>query len=153
MDNWRTVNITGTMTEEDATALREYLGYSYDRDDPAMERFGPLSFSREKPSLCGLNRWPAAKVSAIGNIAERDYSPRDVARHLRKLVTIAPSMNLVIHCGGDWESARCIATIRVANGLVVMMKQPEVAQIDGISDEQATMNVIRAISGGYDGSS
>jgi hypothetical protein len=149
MGNWRTVNITGTMTEDDASALRGYLGYNYEAGDPAMSRFGPLSFSREKPSLCGLNDWPAPVVNRNGNLAERDYDPQDVVIHLRELIVIAPSMQLVIHCGGEYESLNCVATIRAGNGLVCRMKQPEVRQIHGIDDEQATRNLIRALSGGY----
>lgn len=149
MGNWRTVNITGTMTEADAAALREYLGYTYEDGDSAWARFGPLSFCRGKPSLCGINRWPAAKIDVIGNLAERDYDPDDVVKHLRELIRIAPSMSLVIHCGDDYESLNCIATIRVGEGLVCRMKQPEVQQVKSISDEQATVNLIQALSGNY----
>ena len=106
MGNWRTVNITGTMTAADASALRARLAYTYERGDPGMDNFGPLSFSIESPGLCGLGDWPAGQVSRCGNLAERDYSPEDVAEELRKLVHIAPSMLLKVHCGGDWGVGR-----------------------------------------------
>jgi hypothetical protein len=147
--NWRTVNIAGTMTGGDAAHLRAYLGYSFRvRDDPAMSRFGPLSFSRDQPSLCGLNDWPNQAVSRAGNLAERGYDPDDVAQHLRELVTVAGSMMLAVHCGGDYEALDCVATIRVGEGLVAVGK-PEVERIREMGDEQAAMNAIRALSGGY----
>ena len=149
MGNWRTVNMTGTMTGADAAALREYLGYSFRvRDDPAMNRFGPLSFSRDQPSLCGINDWPAPEVNRTGNLAERGYDVDDVADELRKLTAVARSMMLVVHCGGDYESLDCVATIRVGEGLVAVGK-PEVEKLAGIDDDQALANMFRALSGGY----
>lgn len=149
MGNWRTVNMTGSMSERDAQALREYLGYrSYrfrDREDPALARFGPLSFCRDQPSLYGINDWPAAQVSAIGNLAERDYSPQDVAEHLRELLDVAGSMMMTVHCGGDYESTQCVATIRTGKGLVVI-SDPEVERVEPVSDWQALANLARALS-------
>lgn len=148
MGNWRTVNLSGTMSERDAEALREWLGYSFRvRDDPAAGRFGPLSFSRDQPSICGLNDWPAPVMSRAGNLAERDYDVEDVADCLRGLVEVAPSMLLVIHCGGDWEGLDCVATIRVGEGLVAVGR-PEVEKIAKIGDDQALLNMLRAIAGG-----
>jgi len=149
MGNWRTVNLSGTMSARDASALRDWLGYSYRvRDDPAMHRFGPLSFSRDQPSICGLNDWPAPVMNRAGNLAERDYDVDDVAECLRSLVEVAPSMLLVVHCGGDWESLDCVATIRVGEGLVAVGK-PEVERIAEMGDAQATVNMLRALTGGY----
>lgn len=140
MGNWRLVNVTGTMSARDVAALREYLGYSFSvRDDPAWDRFGPLSFDRDKPSPCGLNAWPAERVNACGNLAERDYSAEDVAEELRKLVHVAPSMLLKVHCGGDWESTECVATISAGEGLVAVGK-PEVATLQSPSDAQMLGN-------------
>lgn len=137
------------MTAQDAEALREYLGYSFRaRNDPAREHFGPLSYCREQPSLCGLNDWPAPVVNRAGNLAERDYDVDDVAEELRKLVAVAPSMLLTVHCGGERESTDCIATIRGGEGLVVVGK-PEVKTIKAMGDGQATLNMLRALSGGY----
>lgn len=149
MGNWRTVNMTGTMTEQDAAALREYLGYSFRTgNNPEMDRFGPLSFNRDQPSLCGINDWPAPTVNRAGNLAERGYDVEDVADELRKLVALAGSMLLTVHCGGDYESLDCTATIRVGEGLVAVGK-PEVEKLAGIDDDQAVANMFRALSGGY----
>ena len=140
MGNWRTVNITGTISDNDVPALRERLGYSYERNF-TEQHFGPLSFSTDRPSLAGLNNWVAPTVFACGNLAERDYSVEDVADELRDLVTIAPSMLLKVHCGGDWESEECIATISVGEGIVAVGKA-EVAKVAPVSDAQAAGNLM-----------
>jgi hypothetical protein len=51
-------------------------------------------------------------------------------------VVLAPSMLLKVHCGGEWESEECVATISVGEGLVVTGKperdtvaEPSVAQM------------------------
>lgn len=150
MGNWRTVNMTGTMSERDAAALRQYLGYSHRfiasgaKRDPAWDRFGPLSFNRDQPSLCGLNDWPAPEVNRIGNLAERDYSVEQVAEHLRELLTVAGTMLLKVHCGADYEVLDCVATINVGEGIAAIGK-PEVAKIEEIPDVQAEANLLRAL--------
>ena len=150
MGNWRTVNMTGTMSERDASALRKYLGYSHRfvtsgaERDPAWDHFGPLSFNREQPSLCGLNDWPAPEVNRAGNLAERDYSVERVAEHLRELLAIAGTILLKVHCGGDYESLDCVATISVGEGLVAVGKA-EVERIEEISEAQARVNLLRAL--------
>jgi len=150
MGNWRTVNMTGTMSEQDAAALREYLGYPgywhRDQDDhPAHQHFGPLSFCRDQPSLCGINDWPAAVVNRAGNLAERDFDVEDVAATLRELLAIAGTMMLKVHCGGDYESLECVATISVGEGLVAIGK-PEVELLAEIPDGQVRLNMVRALT-------
>lgn len=150
MGNWRTVNVTGTMSAEDAQALREYLGYPgywhSDRyDHPAWKHFGPLSFCRDQPSLAGIGDWPAPEVNRAGNLAERGYSVEDVAETLRDLLGIAGTMLLTVHCGGDYETLDCVATIRVGEGIAAVGK-PEVERLQSMSDEQMELNVIRALA-------
>ncbi len=150
MGNWRTVNVVGTMSGQDAYALRAHLGYPgyWHRDrheHPAWKHFGPLSFCRDQPSMCGLNDWPAPVMDRAGNLAERDYDPEDVATALRQLLPVAPSIALKVHCGGEYESVVCVATISVRDGLV-SVGPPQVAQVRPMSDEQAELNVIRALS-------
>jgi hypothetical protein len=128
-----TVNVVGTMTEDDAAKLRELLDYG----DVMSDRFGEvfsepyacLSYSSHSPGLCGLGAWPAAEMNACGNLAERDFTVEDVAGGLRALVHHAPSMLLKVHCGGDYESDQCVATILAGEGLVAIRppQQPSVA--------------------------
>ena len=131
MGNWRTVNITGTMAAGHAAKLRDLLD---DRDnigtagDVWDQAYACLSFSSTRPGLCGFGAWPAERVNAAGNLAERNFSVEDVAEALRALVQHAPTMLLKVHCGGEYESDECIATISVGEGLVVVGK-PEVEKI------------------------
>lgn len=148
MGNWRTVNIVGTMSPQDAQALRAHLGYpGYWKDvdnDPAWQRFGPLSFCKDQPSLCGVNDWPAPVMDRAGNLAERDYSV-DVVKTLRELLTVAPSMGLKVHCGGEYESLECVATVTVSGG-VVTVGPPEIPELKPMSDEQGQLNMLRALA-------
>lgn len=145
MGNWRTVNITGTMRPEDALALCRLLdtagtfGTGHEVWDAP---YACLSFDTLRPGLCGIGRWPAARTDAAGNLAERDFTVEDVADALRALVHVAPSMLLKVHCGGDWESDECVATISVGEGLVVVGK-PEQAKVMGPSVEQVHGNLLR----------
>jgi len=144
MGNWRTCNIAGTMSAEHAATLREALDYgdytaSIDAMPPGVDC---LAFSSAHPGLCGLGAWPAETMNRCGNLHERDYSVQDVAKALEALVRIAPSMLLKVHCGGEYESEQCVATISVGEGLVVVGK-PERETVDVPSDEQVLGNLAR----------
>ena len=141
MGNWRTVNITGTIARQsEVDALRKHLDYEPGGGEGDYSHFGPLSFNSTRPSLCGVGDWPALQVDRCGNLAERDYSVEDVAETLRELVHIAPSMLLKVHCGADYESDECIATISVGEGLVVV-GEPERETIDGPPESQMLTNL------------
>ena len=138
MGNWRTVNITGTIAADQVGPLRRHLTANYDDlNADAWTNFGPPTIVK---SMAGLNDWTAEKVDARGNLAERDYTPEDVAGHLRALVSVAPSMALSVHCGGDYEDDRCVATVTVRDG-VVEVQAPQVDAVSGPreSDMQARL--------------
>lgn len=143
MGNWRTVNITGTMTTGHAAKLCRLLDR---RDEMAWDGWGEpyacLSFNSVRPGLCGLGSWPATQVDRTGNLAERDYSIEDVADALRALVAVAPSMLLKVHCGGEYESNECVATISVGEGLVVVGK-PEREATGEIPEGQMIGNLMQ----------
>lgn len=141
MGNWRLCNITGTMSGEHALRLYAALdtGSGY---RPACEEAFCLAFSSVHPSLCGIGAWPAPHVNRCGNLHERDYSAGDVAEALRALVLIAPSMLLKVHCGGDYESEECVATISVGEGLVVT-GAPERETVEAPPDDQVLENFAR----------
>jgi hypothetical protein len=143
MGNWRTVTITGTMSAADSAKLRALLDWGdyMSRDHQPPPETDCLSFSTAHPGLCGLGNWPAEKMDRSGNLHERDYSVEDVAAALRVLVHAAPSMLLKVHCGGEYESDECVATISVGEGLVVTGK-PEKATVDGPSTAQMQANLM-----------
>lgn len=142
MGNWRTVNMVGSVSPGEVEALRTRVVYSARRDE--YDRFGPLSYDPESPSICGLGEWPHPQISAYGNLAERDYDPEDVVRVLSDLVTVAPSLVLKVHCGGDWESSTCVATITVADG-AVSLGPPEVQEVVPISTSEAVARLLITI--------
>lgn len=142
MGNWRTVNLVGTMSAAHAALLLDLLDEGPDYERGWDQPYACLTFSRARPGLCGLGEWPAEHVNRAGNLAERDFTVEDVARALRALVEVAGSMMLKVHCGGDYESDECVATISVGEGLVVTGKA-EVATIAGPSDEQVMGNFMR----------
>lgn len=143
MGNWRTVNVTGTMSAQHAAALLGLLDKGPDYDNDGIpEGAECLAFSRARPGLCGLGDWPAEHMNRTGNLSERDYTVEDVATALRVLVHYAPSMLLKVHCGGEYESLECVATVSVGEGLVATGK-PEIENLDEIPSGQQLGNLLR----------
>ena len=141
MGNWRTVNIIGTCAASEVPALKDYLSYSYSLHD-SMDDFCCLSFNPDKPGLGGLGEWPAENINRCGNLAERDYDPHDVAEALKILVKLAPSLNVRVHCGGDWEELNCVATVYAAAGRV-RVDVPEVESVSAPSEAQIMSNLLK----------
>lgn len=139
MGNWMTVNLRGTLAAEDVAKATEFLTVNDD-----WSNFGPLSYS---PGLCGLGEWAREVISANGNLSERDYSTDSVVDFLRGLVAVAPSLNLKVHCGGDYESKTCVATITVHDG-DVSVGDPEVAQVGGADQDAVLGRLFKAMGGG-----
>jgi hypothetical protein len=153
MGNWRTVQIVGGMLAEEVHALREELnqvlrpgwggGFShrYAQDNAQLEKFGPLS---NTGGLCGIGDWPAPSINAVGNLAERDYSPCDVADHLEKLRKVAPSLGVMIHCGGERESPLCGVTVVLLEGRIEELP-PMIKTLGDIPKLQIENNMLRAL--------
>lgn len=137
MGNWRTVNIIGKCEESDLSALRKAVDIAGD-----WERFHPLCYSG--PSLCGLGNWPNNKISVIGNLAERDYDVDSVAACLADLVEVAPSLDLLVHCGDEYEATNCVATITVKEGAVTI-GEPQIPELMAIPKEQMMGNFYQQI--------
>jgi len=144
MGNWRTVRIVGSMSRRDVVRLWDLL----DHDAPGSwgKPWACLSFSRLHPGLCSLGRWPAEQMDRTGNLAERDYSVQEVAEALQALVEIAGSMLLKVHCGGEYESDQCVATISAGEGVVVTGK-PEIENIGEIPVAQLHGHLIKNLYG------
>lgn len=129
MGNWRTVNMTGTIDPAEAAELVDYLTWDQNTDPHGL---GPLTISS---AIFALGRWPAAAVDAHGNLFERDYTPQDVADQLHLLTGVAPSMDLVVHCGGEYEDLECVATITVKGGRVKLWP-PQVKTVQGMTKDE-----------------
>ena len=124
MGNWCTVSLRGTLAAEHVDAVREFVTA---KDD--WSNFHCLTGSLA--GLCGLGMWPAEEIHADGNLAERNYNADDVAEVLREIVKIAPSLDLKVHVGGEYESEECVATVTAKDGDVTV-GPPEVAQVSGV---------------------
>jgi hypothetical protein len=127
MGNWRTVQIVGTCDRADVPGLRAQL-----ERDPDGENFHPLVVNG---GLFGLPNWAAERISAVGNLAERNYDVSDVARTIERLAIAAPSLAVKVHCGGDYEAPEVVATITLSGG-VATIGPPEIATLPEISEEQ-----------------
>ena len=136
MGNWRTVQIIGTCSSKDVPNLREHL--TVDND---YSNFHCLSSTG---GICGLPNWAREHFDVIGNLAERDYSPEDVAEQLEKMVQDVPSLTVKVHCGGDYEDKKCVATVTVADGKVTI-GDPEIEEVPEISQEQMKANLYSAL--------
>ncbi len=103
MGNWRTVRAVGECPEVgDQQELRAALAVDY--------------MDKQWYCLCsggifGLPNFGRSSFDVTGNLGERGYDAEDVARHLRELVKVAPSLQCMIHCGDDYEETNCIASM------------------------------------------
>lgn len=139
MGNWRRVQIVGTCAAADVQKLREALKPGHD-----YENFHCLV----NGGMAGLPNWAAEKINAVGNLAERGFTPQSVAEQLLKLLAIAPSLDVKVHCGGDYEADTCINTVVANAAPIVAVLEPEVATIPEVSAEQMTKNIYAQLSGG-----
>jgi hypothetical protein len=154
MGNWRRVHIVGGMLAEEVDALRAEIyqvlrggmfAHRYEQDEAQMKKFGPLSHTG---GICGFGSWPSPSINAVGNLAERDYDPYDVAEHLKKLAVVAPSLGVMVHCGADYESEKCIATVVLFEGATVV-RPPAVRLVGDLSPLQMENNILRQLIGPY----
>ena len=139
MGNWRTVNIVGTCDAADLPALGAAVNIGDDWD-----RFHCLC--NPGPSICGLGDWTGATIDARGNLAERDYRVEDVAKALEKLVAVAPSLTVRVHCGDDYEDATCVATVVAEDG-AVSIDGPQVPAVATLGEGEMAANMFAALLG------
>lgn len=134
MGNWRTVHIDGSIDESQVKAARDACLYDWDFDAQDNDDLPHALSYGKTPSLCGLHEWPASRINVVGNLYERDYGVDSVAEALRHVAKAAPSLRVKVHCGGEYESTNCVATITVSDGEVTV-GEPEVSEIPGINQD------------------
>lgn len=138
MGNWRRVQIVGTCDRGDVLALRDALNYGNDFD-----KFHCLC----NGGMCGLPNWAGENINAVGNLAERGYTPQDVADQLLKLITVAPSLNVKVHCGADYEGEKCINTVVASRTPMAAVLEPEIAVIPEAPVSQLHDNMMAQLYG------
>lgn len=141
MGNWTTVHISGACSKDDLPALSKAVNAYKNNDD--WSQFHCLC---NTGGLCGLGDWPGETISAIGNLAERDYGAKSVAEQLEELLKVAPSLTVKVHVGGDYESLNCAATVVCADGEVNVGK-PEIETLPSIPEGQIQGNLMTALMG------
>lgn len=134
MGNWRTVNMYGHMSQDEAGDIRNFLKGALFYDD--MQAPYSLSAFRMNESLCGIGEWvsPLGEIEVCGNLSERDYDNDDIEEALKFLSAKYKSLSLTLHSGSDYEDLTCSATFHVESG-EVRRCAPEVKRIMGISTE------------------
>lgn len=125
MGNWMKIKIEGSCEAKDVASLEKALdsGKDFENLHCLSSTRGPLS----------LPMWAAKEINVVGNLAERDYTVEDVANQLKRLAEVAPSLKVKIHCGGEFESPDCIATITLKGG-EASIGEPEIEVIDKQAD-------------------
>jgi hypothetical protein len=143
MGNWRTVRVVGEcpeFTEQKKLHAALAVGYMDEKWDCLCSG-----------GMCGLpNFGGKSEFNVVGNLGERGYEPECVAKHLRELVKIAPSLRCMIHCGDDYESTKCVATIVAVDGVVEVVP----AQVDDVGEiprDRIERNTLIAMLGGRPG--
>lgn len=145
LGNWRRASLRGTLAAEDVEAAQAFVLVDYDNDASQYGKWHPLACST-RPGLAGLGMWPSTEIRADGNLSERDYDDYAVANALRHLVRFAPSLELKVHLGDDWESETCVTTITV-HACEVVIGEPEVATVPGIDDATLQRRLLDALGG------
>ena len=126
MGNWRTVNIVGTTNDEDAIRVSNYLSGGF-----KSPNFGCL----HNGGLCGLPNWGKTNIDVVGNLGERDYDENDIKEELEKIAKFAPSLNVSVHLGDNYEETNCVKTIVIENGIAEII-EPQVDEIRAIPEAQ-----------------
>lgn len=127
----------GTCEEKDVPNLLTAVEYRHTNDDFHCLLGGV--------GLLGLPVWAATQIDAVGNLAERDYGPEDVAKALETIAKTVPSLRVAVHCGGDYEDTACIATVVLNDGKATV-EAPQVADVGEVSQaqiEQSLFNQLR----------
>jgi hypothetical protein len=112
MGDWRRVKIEGTCGAHDVPKLREMLDPGDD-----YENFHCLVYTA---GVCGLPDWAGEQISAVGNLAERNYDAESVREVLLDILGMCPSLSVRVHVGDHNESAECVATVVACEGLVTV---------------------------------
>lgn len=138
MGNWRRVQIVGTCEEEDIEILRKAITW----DQKSLENFHCLMFTG---GVAGLPDWARDRIKVVGNLAERDYDMDDVVEALKDLHKIVPSLNVRVHCGGENEDEKCVATVELMKNQVTILT-PQIKEIPEISANQMNSNLMGQLS-------
>lgn len=143
MGNWTTVKMVGTCDAKEVQGLHDAVAFDIN-DNDGWDGFNCLS---DSGGMCGLGNWAGETINATGNLAERNYDANNVARVLVDLVKIAPSLDLKVHVGGDFEDKKCVATVTCKAGEVTT-GDPEIESIGELDEDKIMENLMKQLGRG-----
>lgn len=137
MGNWRTVEMKGKVSPEQAEEMIEFLKQDSDNMDWDAEENNPIEYLRMHRSLAGINYWvnEDGTIDRNGNLASKSPSDEDVLRELTFLAEKYDTLEMKLHLGGDYEDETCVATFTVKDGKVEK-GSPEIETVSGASDTE-----------------
>jgi hypothetical protein len=137
MGDWRRVQIVGTCGAQDVPKLRAHLAKDFTEDGWGCLHSG---------GICGLPNWGRENIDVIGNLGERDYTPQSVGEELARIVeAVAPSLNVRVYVGEEYEGDKCVATVSLGeDGAVV--GPPEIENVPPISEDQLRASMMAQFS-------
>lgn len=136
MGNWRMIEMDGTVDPAEGKRIHEGIMeisryFSGESVASRQRRQSAVGFTVYALQYSSSGHggwfwdWRSGRIAGCGNLYERNIDPPDVLRDLVALAAVAPSLDLAVHCGGEWERNHCVCTIRVKEG-VATMGPPEV---------------------------
>lgn len=90
------------------------------------------AFACIKPSMDGLNMWPALHMNVVGRLATPDVDIATLAHQAGTLLATAPGLLLTIDVGGPDRDPTCEATILAGDG-VIEIREPQIHELRAIS--------------------
>lgn len=145
MGNWRTVELKGNVSNEEAIQMIDYLTVDRNKyeskasdDDIFFLQFGVGVF--------GLNRWVEedGTIDKVGNVFERDCDIDDLEEELNTIASKFTSLEMVLNAGDDYESPVCAASFIVKNGIVERV-DPLVSELEGMNRNQIMENFFKQL--------
>jgi len=134
----RRIHIDGTCNPAEVGRLREYL-----LGRPGDDEFGPL----HREGMIGIPCWAADRIDEVGHLCGEGYTVEDLVAELEHIAeTVAPSLCVRVHVGGDGDSSTCVKTVSISGG-VSFVFEPLVDEVPRISTEQWAQ-MFRAFMGG-----
>lgn len=140
MGNWRTVNIVGTCAAHEVEALNTAIDCRMENNYAGLDCLSSCGFP------CGLPLWGGQNISARGNMAERNYDESSVKRFLEQLAKIAPSLKVIVHVGGDYESLDVTSSVMLESGVATICT-PMQKTLDAMSESEMAARIWVSVMG------
>jgi hypothetical protein len=147
MGNWRTVNMEGRVSREQAADMIKYLTIDHsdftDEEWDALNDF-PIEYFQMHRSLCGINQWVGedGAINKKGNLSAKSPSEDDVLRELQHLAQKYDTLEMLLHMGGNYESEECVSSFIAKGGRVEQVK-PLVDTVECVSQEEANARILK----------